>query len=105
MSEKIHVKRFICELPEKSIKNSDVKYKTVGRFTSWDINCACCGNDVSNSTEIDIYTEKYNDEFRINACHDCSNTHVYPTLESMIAINGDVTPKVIGDFILSSYVK
>jgi len=105
MIGKIRKIRLSCELPERSIKGSDIKYKTVGRFTSWDIDCICCGKQVKNTTEIDIYTIKYNDEFRINACHDCSNIHVYPTLECIVITGDDVTPEDIGEFILSSYAK
>lgn len=105
MSGYIQKMRCNSELPEKSITNSEVKYKTVGRFTSWVINCDCCDKKVTNSTEIDIYTKRWNNEFRINACHECSNTHVYPTLECLLITDGDVTPRDIGEFILSSYAR
>ncbi len=90
-----------CSIDPIKIEGSDLVYQTTGRFTGWNIECTCCGKLVSNSTEIDIIHSKRESEFRLNACHDCANITVYPTLESMLCVSGDPTPIEVGEFIIS----
>lgn len=81
--------------------NSNLHYEFVGEHTSWHINCDVCGEAVDNTTEIDIYDEydKVGTRARINACHYCNNTHVFPTL-STTEVNGDVSPQELATYIL-----
>jgi len=86
----------------KIIGDTKMVYEVIGEHTAWDINCDCCGKEINNSTEIDIYIERKKDRARINACHYCNNTHIMPTLNKT-EINGDLKPIQFRKYIIDKY--
>jgi len=104
MSKDITINRIQCRIPAIKFKgNASLSYETVGRFTSWNIECDCCGQDVLNSTEIDIRNSLIEcDESRINACHECSNMYIYPSLEGAFINNPSLDAQKLKRLILTA---